>query len=148
MNRADALDRIDPLLAELRRIDERLDGKVDPDTGEFTRGALAVLEEAEGEWLPHRDALIAELAEGDYKGRQLPGEDKLDALTRRSSPAADQAWRHFRHYERLTKALRERAARLDTEIKGLQSIAKRPDEPQANDMRGLPQHARRRMEAV
>lgn len=144
MNRTLAIERIDPLCAELRKIDRQLDGQTDPETGEFRGGLNDLLAEAEDEWLPHRDACIAELAEGDYKGKQLPGEDKLDALTRTSSPEAAAAWKNYHHLQRVTKRLRERATRLDAEIKGLQTIAKRPDESEQQSRQGLPIHGQQR----
>lgn len=145
MNRSEAIDKIDPLVLELRKVDERLDGRTDPETGEYHGGLNDLLAQAEDEWLPHRDAWIAEAVEGEFKGRQLPGEDRLNALVRSSSKEARDAWQNFRHLQRMTKALRERATRLDTEIKGLQSIAKRPeDNLNANAGTGVPEHARRR----
>lgn len=144
MNRNERIDEIDVWLEELRQIDRKLDGYMNAETGEKHDGALDILETAELDWLEHRDAAIADLTEGDYKGRQLPGNDRLDALARNRSEKAREVWQHFRHFERMTKRLRERADRLQTMVSGRQSQVKGSGPEAQSDRRGLPQHGQAR----
>lgn len=116
---------IDRLVGELDKIDKALDGGLhEQSTGEVIPAALDVLAEAEDAWIEHRDAKIEELANGSYEGRQLPGEDKLNALTRATSADARRAWDTFRHAQRLTKRLRERADRVQHQLSGRQTQVK------------------------